>query len=183
MGGWSYEPSRKTPSGVINYVRENLSVVKNLAGYVLPGELKSVDELAPGARRDPSRRPAQDCRLPRHRRKPPSAFGHLHAFGMRSRLELYRAMLGLLVPWLAFRSGWHSLERASGTSPGACRRCGSRAVVMCTFTPASMRAGIGQGPVRRPAAPWVALQSGDLAGRGRGPLLGLRKPPAERPTG
>ena len=43
-----YEPSRKTPSGVINYVRENLSVVKNFAGYVLPGELKSVDELAPG---------------------------------------------------------------------------------------------------------------------------------------
>jgi glycine/D-amino acid oxidase-like deaminating enzyme/nitrite reductase/ring-hydroxylating ferredoxin subunit len=43
-----YEPSRKTPSGVINYVRENLSVVKNLAGYVLPGELKSVDELQPG---------------------------------------------------------------------------------------------------------------------------------------
>ncbi|MEZ2330652.1 FAD-dependent oxidoreductase [Mesorhizobium sp. RCC_202] len=43
-----YEPSRKTPSGVLNYVRENLSVIKNLAGYVLPGELDSVDELQPG---------------------------------------------------------------------------------------------------------------------------------------
>ncbi|RVD58079.1 FAD-dependent oxidoreductase, partial [Mesorhizobium sp. M7A.F.Ca.ET.027.03.2.1] len=43
-----YEPSRKTPSGVINYVRENLSVVKNLAGYVLPGELKSPGEFVPG---------------------------------------------------------------------------------------------------------------------------------------
>jgi glycine/D-amino acid oxidase-like deaminating enzyme/nitrite reductase/ring-hydroxylating ferredoxin subunit len=43
-----YEPSRKTPSGMMNYVRENLSVVKNLAGYMLPGELKSADQLAPG---------------------------------------------------------------------------------------------------------------------------------------
>jgi glycine/D-amino acid oxidase-like deaminating enzyme/nitrite reductase/ring-hydroxylating ferredoxin subunit len=43
-----YKPSRKTPSGVVNYVRENLSAIKNLAGYVLPGELKSVDELQPG---------------------------------------------------------------------------------------------------------------------------------------
>ena len=43
-----YEPSRKTPSGVINYVRENVSAVKNLAGYVLPGDLKSLDALAPG---------------------------------------------------------------------------------------------------------------------------------------
>ncbi|MFI0848936.1 FAD-dependent oxidoreductase [Mesorhizobium sp. IMUNJ 23232] len=43
-----YDPSRKTPSGVVNYVRENLSAIKNLAGYVLPGELKSVDGLQPG---------------------------------------------------------------------------------------------------------------------------------------
>ncbi|MBL8579287.1 MAG: FAD-dependent oxidoreductase [Mesorhizobium sp.] len=43
-----YEPSRKTPSGVINYVRENVSVVTNLAGYLMPGELKSVGELRLG---------------------------------------------------------------------------------------------------------------------------------------
>jgi len=43
-----YDPSRKTPSGVINYVRENLSAVKNLAGYLLPGDLESLDALAPG---------------------------------------------------------------------------------------------------------------------------------------
>jgi glycine/D-amino acid oxidase-like deaminating enzyme/nitrite reductase/ring-hydroxylating ferredoxin subunit len=43
-----YEPERKTPSGVVNYIRENLSAVKNLAGYLLPGELKSLDELSPG---------------------------------------------------------------------------------------------------------------------------------------
>ncbi|TRC98379.1 FAD-dependent oxidoreductase [Mesorhizobium sp. WSM4303] len=59
-----YEPSRKTPSGVINYVRENLSAVKNLAGYVLPGGLKSVDELQPGQGgilRDGLRRIAACC--------------------------------------------------------------------------------------------------------------------------
>ncbi|TGP85996.1 MULTISPECIES: FAD-dependent oxidoreductase [unclassified Mesorhizobium] len=43
-----YEPSRKMSSGVVNYVRENLSAVKNLAGYLLPGELKSLKELVPG---------------------------------------------------------------------------------------------------------------------------------------
>ncbi|MGX9147970.1 FAD-dependent oxidoreductase [Mesorhizobium sp. 128a] len=43
-----YEPSRKTPSGVINYVRENLSAVKNLAGYGLSGDVKSTGELEPG---------------------------------------------------------------------------------------------------------------------------------------
>ncbi|TIS65672.1 MAG: FAD-dependent oxidoreductase [Mesorhizobium sp.] len=47
---WSevYEPSRKTPFGVVNYVRENASAVTNLAGYLLPGELKSLDELSHG---------------------------------------------------------------------------------------------------------------------------------------
>ncbi|MBZ9965790.1 FAD-dependent oxidoreductase [Mesorhizobium sp. BR1-1-2] len=43
-----YAPSRKTPSGVVNYVRENLSAVKNFGGYLLPGELKSPGELASG---------------------------------------------------------------------------------------------------------------------------------------
>ena len=43
-----YDPARKTPSGLVNYVRENLSAVKNLAGYLLPGDLKSLDELSAG---------------------------------------------------------------------------------------------------------------------------------------
>ena len=43
-----YEPARKTPSGLVNYVRENLSAVKNLAGYLLPGDLKSLNELSAG---------------------------------------------------------------------------------------------------------------------------------------
>jgi Rieske Fe-S protein len=43
-----YEPKRKTPSGIVNYVRENLSAVKSIAGYLLPGELKSLAELSRG---------------------------------------------------------------------------------------------------------------------------------------
>ena len=43
-----YDPERKPLSGLVNYVRENLAAVKNLAGYVLPGDLTSTDDLAPG---------------------------------------------------------------------------------------------------------------------------------------
>jgi glycine/D-amino acid oxidase-like deaminating enzyme/nitrite reductase/ring-hydroxylating ferredoxin subunit len=43
-----YEPSRKTPSGVLNYLRENVTAVKNLAEHVLPGEISSLEELQPG---------------------------------------------------------------------------------------------------------------------------------------
>jgi glycine/D-amino acid oxidase-like deaminating enzyme/nitrite reductase/ring-hydroxylating ferredoxin subunit len=42
-----YEPTRKTPSGVSNYLRENLTAVKNFAEYLAPGELHSMDELKP----------------------------------------------------------------------------------------------------------------------------------------
>ena len=43
-----YDPSRKTPSGVVNYVNENVTAIKNFAEYLMPGELDSVDELKPG---------------------------------------------------------------------------------------------------------------------------------------
>lgn len=43
-----YDPGRKTPSGIVNYFRENLSAVKSFAGYLLPGDLKSYAELSPG---------------------------------------------------------------------------------------------------------------------------------------
>ena len=33
---------------MLNFVRENLTAIKNLAEYMLPGELASVDELEPG---------------------------------------------------------------------------------------------------------------------------------------
>jgi glycine/D-amino acid oxidase-like deaminating enzyme/nitrite reductase/ring-hydroxylating ferredoxin subunit len=43
-----YEPSRKTLTAAMNFASENLTVVKNFAEYVAPGELGSVDELKPG---------------------------------------------------------------------------------------------------------------------------------------
>ena len=43
-----YDPARKTPAGVLNFVRENVTAIKNFAEYMLPGELDSVDELEPG---------------------------------------------------------------------------------------------------------------------------------------
>lgn len=43
-----YEPSRKTPSGIINFVNENVTALKNLAEYMTPGELQSLDELPAG---------------------------------------------------------------------------------------------------------------------------------------
>ena len=43
-----YDPARKTPAGIVNYLRENLTAVQNLAEYVTPGELTSAEELKPG---------------------------------------------------------------------------------------------------------------------------------------
>jgi glycine/D-amino acid oxidase-like deaminating enzyme/nitrite reductase/ring-hydroxylating ferredoxin subunit len=53
MGGRSewmdfYDPSRKTPGAVQNFVAENVTAVKNFAEYVAPGEISSIDELKPG---------------------------------------------------------------------------------------------------------------------------------------
>jgi Rieske Fe-S protein len=43
-----YEPSRKTLSGIGNFLRENLTTVKNFAEYLAQGELSSVNDLKPG---------------------------------------------------------------------------------------------------------------------------------------
>ena len=43
-----YDPARKTPSGVLNYVSENLTALKNLAGKPVPDGLRSTDDLGPG---------------------------------------------------------------------------------------------------------------------------------------
>jgi glycine/D-amino acid oxidase-like deaminating enzyme/nitrite reductase/ring-hydroxylating ferredoxin subunit len=43
-----YEPSRKPVSGVVNYVKENVTAIKNFAEYLMPDEIESVDELARG---------------------------------------------------------------------------------------------------------------------------------------
>jgi glycine/D-amino acid oxidase-like deaminating enzyme/nitrite reductase/ring-hydroxylating ferredoxin subunit len=43
-----YDPSRKTPSGIANFLSENTTVAKNFAEYLAPGELSSIEELKPG---------------------------------------------------------------------------------------------------------------------------------------
>ena len=43
-----YDPARKTPSGVLNYVSENITALKNLAGKPVPDGLRSTDDLRPG---------------------------------------------------------------------------------------------------------------------------------------
>jgi glycine/D-amino acid oxidase-like deaminating enzyme/nitrite reductase/ring-hydroxylating ferredoxin subunit len=42
-----YEPSRKTPAAVGNFLRENLTAFKNLGEYLAPGELSTPNELKP----------------------------------------------------------------------------------------------------------------------------------------
>jgi glycine/D-amino acid oxidase-like deaminating enzyme/nitrite reductase/ring-hydroxylating ferredoxin subunit len=44
----TYDPSRKTVKGIVNYVSENVTALKNFAEYVLPGDLDSVEQLQPG---------------------------------------------------------------------------------------------------------------------------------------
>jgi glycine/D-amino acid oxidase-like deaminating enzyme/nitrite reductase/ring-hydroxylating ferredoxin subunit len=43
-----YDPARKTPAGIVEYVRENLTAVQNFAEYLTPGEIASAEELKPG---------------------------------------------------------------------------------------------------------------------------------------
>jgi glycine/D-amino acid oxidase-like deaminating enzyme/nitrite reductase/ring-hydroxylating ferredoxin subunit len=43
-----YDPARKTPSAIGNFVKENLTAVKNFAEYLAPGEIGAVGELANG---------------------------------------------------------------------------------------------------------------------------------------
>ncbi|MBY3584340.1 FAD-dependent oxidoreductase [Rhizobium bangladeshense] len=43
-----YEPSRKTPRAIGDYLMENATAIKNFAEYVAPGELDSVEKLQPG---------------------------------------------------------------------------------------------------------------------------------------
>jgi len=43
-----YDPSRKTPSAIANFLKENATAVKNFAEYLAPGELSSLDDLKPG---------------------------------------------------------------------------------------------------------------------------------------
>ncbi|MEA2816145.1 MAG: hypothetical protein QOI93_3842 [Rhodospirillaceae bacterium] len=44
----TYDPSRKTAKGIVNYVSENVTALKNFAEYLLPGDLDSIEELQAG---------------------------------------------------------------------------------------------------------------------------------------
>jgi glycine/D-amino acid oxidase-like deaminating enzyme/nitrite reductase/ring-hydroxylating ferredoxin subunit len=43
-----YDPSRKTPAGIGNFLKENMTAVKNFAEYLAPGELADVSDLRAG---------------------------------------------------------------------------------------------------------------------------------------
>jgi len=43
-----YDPARKPVSGALNYLRENMTALKNASEYLLPGEIQSESDLAPG---------------------------------------------------------------------------------------------------------------------------------------
>jgi glycine/D-amino acid oxidase-like deaminating enzyme/nitrite reductase/ring-hydroxylating ferredoxin subunit len=43
-----YEPSRKAPPGLMNYIKENVTTIQNFAEYLMPAELDSVEQLGPG---------------------------------------------------------------------------------------------------------------------------------------
>ncbi|AZO08556.1 MULTISPECIES: FAD-dependent oxidoreductase [unclassified Mesorhizobium] len=43
-----YDPSRKTPTSIINFLTENATALKNFAEYLKPGEIDSAEELRPG---------------------------------------------------------------------------------------------------------------------------------------
>jgi Rieske Fe-S protein len=43
-----YAPDRKPVSAIGNYLRENATALKNLAEYLTPGEITSLDDLKPG---------------------------------------------------------------------------------------------------------------------------------------
>ena len=43
-----YDPGRKTPTGIVNFVRENVTAVTSLFEHVMPGEKELVDEIEHG---------------------------------------------------------------------------------------------------------------------------------------
>jgi glycine/D-amino acid oxidase-like deaminating enzyme/nitrite reductase/ring-hydroxylating ferredoxin subunit len=43
-----YEPSRKPPPGLMNFIKEKVTPIQNFAEYLMPAEIDSVDALKPG---------------------------------------------------------------------------------------------------------------------------------------
>jgi glycine/D-amino acid oxidase-like deaminating enzyme/nitrite reductase/ring-hydroxylating ferredoxin subunit len=44
----AYDPARKTPASIVNFLAENVTALKNFAEYLRPGEISSADELEAG---------------------------------------------------------------------------------------------------------------------------------------
>ena len=99
-----YDPARKPPSGIVNYVNENVTAIKNFAEYLMPSEIDSVDALKPGEGgiiRDGMSKVAA-CRD--RDGKLHTVLGGLHASRLPRALEFDRAVLGLPLPRIAFRA-------------------------------------------------------------------------------
>ena len=105
-----YDPSRKAPSAIKNFITENVTAVKNFVEYVAPGELKSVDELKPG----------QGAIVPRVSPKsPPTGTSKARSNAARRPAHIWAVtctgilgtLLGLPLPRFAFRGGRHRAER------------------------------------------------------------------------
>ena len=154
-----YDPSRKTPSGIVNFVNENVTAIKNFAEYLMPAELDSVDELKPGEGgiiRDGRAR----SRPPRPGRQASSVLGGLHASRLPCALEFDRAVLGLPVPRLALRAGRQRAQRpgdrAAAARDAGCgrrnaprpRRETSRLYYLYLSTRVSVRSQVGHSKVR-----------------------------------
>jgi Rieske Fe-S protein len=43
-----YDPARKPPGGILNFVKENVTAIQNMTEHVVPAELTSADALEPG---------------------------------------------------------------------------------------------------------------------------------------
>jgi glycine/D-amino acid oxidase-like deaminating enzyme len=107
-----YDPARKTPLAVGNFITENVTAVKNFAEYLAPGEIDSVDKLKPGdgaivreglqkiaAYRDDS------GKLFKRSAKCTHLGCHVHWNSLER-------LLGLPLPWLAVCARRHGTERA-----------------------------------------------------------------------
>ena len=114
-----YDPSRVSVSAAKNFIAENITAVKNFAEYIAPGELNSVEELKPGkgaiireglhkiaAFRD------DDGKLHRVSAACTHVGCHIHS-------EFFRTVLGLSMPWFAFRGGRHAAQCTCNLPAGA----------------------------------------------------------------
>jgi Rieske Fe-S protein len=111
--------------GIVNYVSENVPTLKNVAEYVLPGDLDSVDQLQQGQGailHDGLHRLAA-CR---------DREGTLHVHsGVCTHLGCHvncdGAVLGWPLPRLAICTGWRRAQRTDPFAAGRCQSAGCKA--------------------------------------------------------